>query len=80
MPMMLVSFSLQYVDKVILNGAAQFGIIAGLGLYKVVGVNPTIHKPILDLHRFSIVLLIFYWGCLAGSECPRNFTADLKAR
>lgn len=78
-PLILISFSLQYVDKVIFNGAAQFGIIADPGLYKIVGINPTTHKPILNLHRFSIATLIFYWGCLVGSECLRIFNADLKA-
>lgn len=80
LPLLVVSFSLQYIDKVILNGAAQFGIFADLGLYKLVDVNPATHKPILDLHRCSIATLIFHWGALAGSVCLRIFTTDLKAR
>lgn len=70
MPLMLITFSLQYIDKVILNGASQFGIVQDLHLYRVVGIDPTTHKPILDLKRYSNVTLIFYWGALAGSDFP----------
>lgn len=70
MPLLVVTFMLQYVDKILLTGAAQFGIIQELHLYKVAGVNPETHRPILDLHRYSNVTLIFYWGCLAARKWP----------
>ncbi|KUL86839.1 hypothetical protein ZTR_05338 [Talaromyces verruculosus] len=58
---------LQYVDKVILNGASQFGIIEDLDLYTVQGYSPGKDpQPILSLQRYSNATLIFYWGCLAG--------------
>ncbi|KAL2830163.1 major facilitator superfamily domain-containing protein [Aspergillus pseudoustus] len=67
MPLLIITFLLQYVDKVILNGASQFGIIEDLELYTVQGYSTGPDpEPILDLHRFSVATLIFYWGCLAG--------------
>ncbi|KIW21512.1 hypothetical protein PV08_02092 [Exophiala spinifera] len=66
-PLIVVTYCLQYVDKVILNGASQFGIIQDLDLYTVAGHNAVTQKPILNLHRFSMVTLIFYWGYLAGA-------------
>ncbi|KAK5327648.1 hypothetical protein LTR20_002851 [Exophiala xenobiotica] len=65
-PLLMLTFMLQYIDKVILNGASQFGIIQDLHLYQVKGVDPETQEPILDLKRFSNSTLIFYWGCLAG--------------
>lgn len=71
MPMIVVTYALQYVDKVILNGASQFGIVQDLHLYEIKGYNPTTNKPIEDLHRFSLATLIFYWGYLAGGRSPK---------
>jgi hypothetical protein len=68
MPLLIVTFMLQYVDKILLSGAAQFGIVQDLHLYKVAGVNSKTHEPILNLHRYSNVTLIFYWGCLAACK------------
>lgn len=68
MPLLIVTFMLQYVDKILLSGAAQFGIIQDLHLYKVAGVNPETQEPILNLHRYSNATLIFYWGCLAACK------------
>ncbi|KAJ9635001.1 hypothetical protein H2204_005956 [Knufia peltigerae] len=75
MPIIVVTYGLQYVDKVILNGASQFGIIQDLDLYTVAGLDEQTHKPILNLHRFSLVTLIFYWGYLAGAV-PAAFLAQ----
>ncbi|KAF9895241.1 hypothetical protein FE257_000143 [Aspergillus nanangensis] len=66
MPLLMVTFMLQYMDKVILSGAAQFGIIEDLKLYTVISPPAGHHDPELNLNRFSNVTLIFYWGCLAG--------------
>jgi hypothetical protein len=66
-PMMVVTYGLQYIDKVILGGASQFGIVQDLHLYTIVGYNAQTNKPVESLHRFSMVTLIFYWGYLAGS-------------
>jgi hypothetical protein len=67
MPLLIITFMLQYVDKVILNGASQFGIIEDLDLYTVQGYTPGPDpQPVLDLQRYSIATLIFYWGCVTG--------------
>src|SRR5689334_17871116 len=51
MPLLMVTFMLQYVDKILLTGASQFGIIEDLHLYKVEGVDSKTHEPILSLHQ-----------------------------
>ena len=80
MPLLIVTFMLQYVDKTILNGAAQFGIIEDLHLYTVDGYTKTPQpEPILNLNRFSICTLIFYWGCLVGRTCS-NILTDRSSR
>lgn len=67
LPLSILTFMLQYIDKVILNGASQFGIIEDLDLYTVQGyTHGPDPQPILDLQRYSVATLIFYWGCLAG--------------
>lgn len=66
LPFVLGTYALQYTDKVILNGASQFGIVQDLHLYEIKGYDPKTHKSIQDLHRFSLATLIFYWGYLAG--------------
>ncbi|OAP63379.1 hypothetical protein AYL99_02606 [Fonsecaea erecta] len=75
MLMPMITFTMQYIDKVILNGAAQVGIIQDLHLYTVQGINPKTHEPILNLKRFSNVTLIFYWGCLTGL-LPASYLAQ----
>ncbi|THZ24421.1 hypothetical protein D6C90_09247 [Aureobasidium pullulans] len=69
-PILLLSFALQYVDKIILNGAAQFGVIKDLHLYEL-KTNPVTGQPTQDLHRYSNATLIFYWGYLAGALVQR---------
>lgn len=68
LPTILVTYAFQYMDKVILNSASQFGIVEDLHLYESKGINPTTHQPIRDLHRFSLATLIFYWGYLAAGR------------
>ncbi|KAK5057505.1 hypothetical protein LTR84_011505 [Exophiala bonariae] len=75
MPMLIVTFMIQYIDKVILNGAAQVGIIQDLDLYTVQGINPHTNEPIINLKRFSNVTMIFYWGCLAAL-LPASYLAQ----
>lgn len=65
-PIILITYALQYVDKVILNRAAQCGIVQDLHLYEMKGYDPKTHIPVQDLHRFSLATLIFYWEYLAG--------------
>ena len=65
MPLMFISFGLQYMDKALLSTAAQFGIIQDLHLYDIVIVDG---KPKHDLVRFSYVTMIFYWGYFAGCK------------
>ena len=78
MPLLIITFMLQYIDKVILNGASQFGIIEDLDLYTVQGhtLSPD-PQPILNLHRYSIATLIFYWGCVTGCMCYHFFPMNM---
>ncbi|RDL40510.1 Uncharacterized protein BP5553_00489 [Venustampulla echinocandica] len=64
MPLMFVSYGLQYMDKTILAASAQFGIVENLGLYDLVLQNG---KVTTDLQKFSHATLIFYWGFAFGS-------------
>lgn len=65
MPLMFISYGLQYMDKALLSNAAQFGIIQDLDLYQVSRVDG---KSVVDSSRYSYVTLIFYWGYFAGCE------------
>ena len=63
LPIMFISFGLQYMDKALLNSASQFGIVQDLGLYDIVVIDKA---PRLSLNKFSNVTLIFYWGYFVG--------------
>ncbi|KAH7152647.1 MFS general substrate transporter [Dactylonectria macrodidyma] len=63
MPLMFISYGLQYMDKTLLGAASQFGIIEDLGLYDVAIVDG---EPQADLKKFSNVTLMFYWGFFVG--------------
>lgn len=79
MPLLIITYMLQYVDKVILNGASQFGIIEDLDLYTVQGYSPGKDpQPILSLQRYSNATLIFYWGCLAGCMYCHFFSVNME--
>ena len=65
MPMMFISFGLEYMDKTCLTGAALFGIVEDLDLYTVAVFDG---KPALDLNKYSYASLIFYWGYLLGCK------------
>ncbi|KAJ6447259.1 Major facilitator superfamily domain, general substrate transporter [Purpureocillium lavendulum] len=67
MPLIVITMGLQYVDKIILNGTAQFGIIEDLHLFENHGIDPDTSKPVISLHRFSVATLIFYWGLLVAT-------------
>jgi len=76
MPMMVITYGLQYIDKVILNGASQFGIVQDLHLYTIVGQDEHTNKRIQSLHRFAVATLIFYWGYLAGGPSTQAQPPD----
>ena len=65
LPVMFISFGLQYMDKALLSSASQFGIIRDLGLYESELVGGVV---ILNLQKFSNVTLIFYWGYFVGGK------------
>jgi len=65
MPIIFTTYGIQYIDKVILNTASQFGIIQDLHLSQIVGYNAQ-HVPIVSSQRYSNATLIFYWGYLCG--------------
>ncbi|KAK4051674.1 hypothetical protein OIO90_004624 [Microbotryomycetes sp. JL221] len=59
MPILTVSYGLQYYDKAILGSAAIFGIIEDLGLSTTVnGVTSTL--------RYSTASAAFYWGYIVA--------------
>jgi len=65
MPLMFISYGLQYMDKALLSNATQFGIIKDLSLYQVSIVDG---KATNDSSRYSYVTLIFYWGYAVGCK------------
>lgn len=70
LPIMFISFGLQYMDKALLNSAAQFGIVQDLGLYEIQLVDK---EATLNLDKFSNVTLIFYWGYFVGGKLSTSF-------
>jgi len=65
MPLLVLTFLLEAIDKVMLNSASQFGIIEDLQLYTLTDSTLT-SEPMKNLQRFSNATLVFYWGTLAG--------------
>jgi hypothetical protein len=65
MPVMFISFGLQYMDKTCLTGAALFGIIQDLDLYSIETFGSS-NQPVLSLRRYSYASMIFYWGYMLG--------------
>ena len=65
MPLMFISFGLQYMDKACLTGAALFGIIEDLELFQVRTIDG---EATLDLQKYTYATLIFFWGYLLGSK------------
>ncbi|GJN82629.1 hypothetical protein PLIIFM63780_006172 [Purpureocillium lilacinum] len=63
MPVMFITYALQYMDKSCLTGAALFGILTDLDLIKL-GYQGD--KIVVDSSRYSYCSLIFYWGYLVG--------------
>ncbi|CZT05536.1 related to allantoate transport protein [Rhynchosporium agropyri] len=62
-PVMFLSFALQYMDKACLTGAALFGILPDLDLIQIQFKGKA---PVIDTSRYSYASLIFYWGYLLG--------------
>ena len=70
MPILFITWGLQYADKSILNSAAQFGIVQDLELYTNVMTDGT---TVMNLSKFSYSIMLFYWGYFVGgmdSELP----------
>jgi hypothetical protein len=63
MPILFLTFAIQYTDKSILNSAAQFGILKDLNLSQTVIING---KQAVSLTRFSYATMIYYWGYFLG--------------
>ncbi|KIY00055.1 uncharacterized protein Z520_03740 [Fonsecaea multimorphosa CBS 102226] len=72
MPILFISWGLQYADKSILNSAAQFGIVEDLDLATVVMVDG---KPTASLKKFSYAVMLFYWGYFTG-VLPATYLAQ----
>lgn len=65
MPILFISFGIQFLDKLILSSAAQFGILKDLDLVTTVIING---KPATSSVRYSYATFMFYWGFLAGCK------------
>jgi hypothetical protein len=63
MPILFLTWGLQYADKSILNSAAQFGIVDDLGLSDTVLVHG---RKSVSLSKFSYAVMLFYWGYFVG--------------
>ncbi|KAJ6441352.1 MFS general substrate transporter [Purpureocillium lavendulum] len=63
MPVMFITYALQYMDKACLTGSALFGILTDLELIQL---DFSGEKVVIDSSRYSYCSLIFYWGFLAG--------------
>ncbi|KAL7913901.1 MFS general substrate transporter [Trichoderma velutinum] len=64
MPILFITWGLQYADKSILNSAAQFGIVQDLGLYTNVMTDDG--TTVMNLNKFSYSIMLFYWGYFVG--------------
>lgn len=69
MPLLFITWGLQYVDKGILNSAAKFGILEGLDLVRVTVVDG---EEVDHLERFSYAIMTFYWGYVAGGNAQER--------
>ncbi|EUC67298.1 MFS general substrate transporter [Rhizoctonia solani AG-3 Rhs1AP] len=62
MPLLTISYGLQYYDKAIFSSASVFGLLQDMDLIITSG-NP----PVSSTTRFSTATAAFYWGFLAAS-------------
>ncbi|KAH8697382.1 MFS general substrate transporter [Talaromyces proteolyticus] len=65
MPLLTISFGLQYMDKTCLTGAALFGIVQDLHLYQIVPTSNGKGES-TSLQKYGYVSMIFFWGYLLG--------------
>ncbi|GAA5980577.1 hypothetical protein JCM5350_004353 [Sporobolomyces pararoseus] len=61
MPLLTISFGLQYYDKAVLGSASIFGIIKDLHL-STSSINPETGKTVVSTLRYSTANSAFYWG------------------
>merc|ERR1711939_398856 len=71
MPILTITYGLQYYDKALLSSAAVFGILDDLNLRVVVSENPLTYST----ERYSWATSIFYFGYMAGA-LPMSFLAQ----
>ncbi|BGP17937.1 hypothetical protein JCM10213_003945 [Rhodosporidiobolus nylandii] len=64
MPVLLVSFGLQYWDKAVMGSAAVFGLLNDLDL-KTTHINPETGKAVVSTLRYSTASAAFYYGYIA---------------
>jgi hypothetical protein len=67
MPVLFISFGLQYMDKTCLTGAALFGIVQDLHLYQIVPSSNGKGET-TSLQKYAYVSMIFFWGYLVGGK------------
>ncbi|GAA5942843.1 uncharacterized protein JCM15063_002810 [Sporobolomyces koalae] len=65
MPLLTISFGLQYYDKAVLGSASIFGIIKDLGL-STKSIDPVTGKTVVSTLRYSTANSAFYWGYIVA--------------
>ncbi|GAA5915708.1 uncharacterized protein JCM6883_000613 [Sporobolomyces salmoneus] len=65
MPLLTISFGLQYYDKAVLGSASIFGIIKDLGL-STSSIDPETGKTVVSTLRYSTANSAFYWGYIVA--------------
>ncbi|GAA5955885.1 hypothetical protein JCM3765_000028 [Sporobolomyces pararoseus] len=65
MPLLTISFGLQYYDKAVLGSASIFGIIKDLDL-STSSINPETGKTVVSTLRYSTANSAFYWGYIVA--------------
>jgi len=64
MPLLTISFGLQYYDKAIFSSATLFGILSDMDLSVAI---PNTNPPVVSLARYSSATAAFYWGYLVAA-------------
>ncbi|CAN6627539.1 allantoate permease [Trichomonascus vanleenenianus] len=64
-PMMMVTYGLDYLDKAVFGAAALFGMLEDLDLVKVIGIKDGV--VLTDTTRYSVATLIYYVGYFCGA-------------
>ncbi|GAA5822235.1 hypothetical protein JCM11251_006271 [Rhodosporidiobolus azoricus] len=65
LPILLISFGLQYWDKAVMGSAAVFGLIRDMDLSRT-HIDPETGRTITSTLRYSTASAAFYWGYIVA--------------